>query len=158
MRYFKQSSGKIMAVDKGQDHIVTADWVEVPEDQVRKLLNPTQSIVSAMEKLSYYHDAYTKNHVKHRGIMISIDTEARVNADGVLRQVEKGAQPLPFRWYSGGEYITVETVEDMQGIHDAIYSGLSRGFAAKDAVIDQINATDDIENFDVQAAWDAAIG
>lgn len=106
-------------------------------------------------ELSRVHDAYSDGTTPHRGIEIAIDVEARVNARGTLDAVKSGNHPLPFRWFRGDESILVESVEDMQAIHDVIFDALRRGFESKGKVLATIPTITDPASYSVSAAFRA---
>lgn len=107
------------------------------------------------QALSAIHKDYSNGTTLHRGIEISIDIEARVNARGTLDAVRDGSHPLPFRWFRGGESILVESVEDMQAIHDAIFHALRKGFEAKAKVLAAIDSITNPDSYSVAAAFRA---
>ncbi|RTR01932.1 hypothetical protein [Halomonas nitroreducens] len=131
------------------------DEADVPVADAGEAAPPEVTHDDLRARLGEIHAAYGNGTTHHRGLDISIDVEARVNARGVLDEVKAGTQPLPFQWFAGGQAIDVTTVAEMQAIHDAIYAALRRGFTAKGKVLAAIPNISQPADYDVAAAFRA---
>ncbi|MBB3142183.1 hypothetical protein [Halomonas organivorans] len=106
-------------------------------------------------ELSRVHDAYRQGTTAHRGVEIRIDLEARVNARDKLDELLAGAQPLPFTWFATGEALTIDSVEAMRALYEAILTAQRRGFAAKAKVLAAIDGIENTAEYDVGVAFRA---
>ncbi|SDF72965.1 hypothetical protein SAMN05216571_101421 [Onishia taeanensis] len=107
--------------------------------------------------LSRVHDSYCNGTTSHRGVVIAIDVEARINAQGTLDAVKRGVKKLPFQWFAGNESISVESVDDMQGIFDAIFGALDCAYDAKSVVLAKIPGIQAPEDYSVETAYNVAL-
>lgn len=125
------------------------------------------------KRLAEIHSRYDSGRLTHRNVSIKADLEARINASGTLDEfkagnltatnwrgrevIESSMDPMAGEELGGVAKIPVASTVEMQALYDAIFGYLSKGFAAKEAVEEEVDTMleADLATYSVQQAFDA---
>ncbi|CUV65242.1 hypothetical protein BN3087_220059 [Sulfurovum sp. enrichment culture clone C5] len=76
MRYFKKDS-EVFGIEKGQEHIIKNDWIEITKDEALKILNPPLDVA----KLNQQEIEKAQKYLTDTDFYMTIDKYETLTAD-----------------------------------------------------------------------------